>query len=417
MPYYFLIPIKTFIDLFASGRSYAKVVLFFVFFLYVGILFYFRKNKEHTKVSFRNISFAIVSIILVLGVGVHLWNSNRLDTQPGERILYLSQTEITSSELTHIHELKGSFGMFDSSFHEGIDMGGATIMYVPHSIFWLSLVLLLSFLISYGYSIYRNEYKDTKTTVFFGFVFFILIKNAFDGGLLNYEVSALALFLLTYVSFKKKKGFYILIPFIFILFVGMFSFYFFRMIETYLFICALYSLLFLKARWVKRMLIGIILLLVALNALPNILYVDLKTDGTPTYIASFVQDISLKPLYRIGNMSIYKETTNTSVKELLEKYEVFDNQRPISIEWKTCMPNVYEHYSFFVHSEQVPSFLNIHKNDAYELSLVAIEKDIYKADLRVYSCFAQRFENQVQEGLREINLLPSIVYRVVDQQK
>ncbi|MEN9921326.1 MAG: hypothetical protein RLZZ517_304 [Candidatus Parcubacteria bacterium] len=409
--------LKSSIDLFASGRSYAKVILFFIFFAYIGTLLFFRKNKERVGKKYINICLIILGVIFLLGLGVHIHNVKHIDISVGDRILYLSDTEITSSEVTHIHELKGSFGMFDTSFHEGIDMGVATLNYVSPYVLWGALVLLVLFLISYGLSIYHNEYKTTKNTLFWGLIFFILVKNAFDGGLLNYEVSALILFFLTYISFKKRRGYYMVLPMIFIVFLGIFSFYVFKMLETYVFIFMVYVLLFSKIKWIRRVLVSIVLLLVVLNAYPNISYINLKTENAPTYIASFIKNDSSNLLYTLGNMYIYQDSSNVSIKELLYKYKVFDNQRPISIEWKTCIPNVYKEYSFSVFSEQEPSRLSLNKNNMYKLSVENMKKNMYKVHLKTYACYSQRFENQVQEGLREVGLLPSIVYDVADEQK
>ncbi|MEY4440764.1 MAG: hypothetical protein RLY49_390 [Candidatus Parcubacteria bacterium] len=409
--------LKSFIDLFASGRSYAKVILFFAFFAYVGTLLFFKKTKEGVSKKYRNISFVILGIIFILGLSAHIYSVMQINVLPGNRILYLSETEISSSELLHIHELKGMFGMFDPSFHEGIDMGGASLNYVSPYVLWTSLILLILFLILYGLSIYHNEYKTTKNTLFWGLIFFILVKNAFDGGLLNYEVSALILFFLTYISFKKRRGYYMALSMIFIVFLGIFSFYVFKMLETYVFIFTVYILLFSKIKWIRRVLVSIVLLLVVLNAYPNISYINLKTENAPTYIASFIKNDSSNLLYTLGNMYIYQDSSNVSIKELLYKYKVFDNQRPISIEWKTCIPNVYKEYSFSVFSEQEPSRLSLNKNNMYKLSVENMKKNMYKVRLKTYACYSQRFENQVQEGLREVGLLPSIVYGVVDEQK
>lgn len=409
--------LKSFVDLFASGRSYAKVLLFFVFFIYVGILLYFRKRRKNDNRIFKNISFSILLLISLVGISIHLFNIYQLGVSPGKRILYLSENEITSSELLHIHELKGTFGMFATSFNEGIDMGVAALDHVPHYLLWLVLILLVMAVITYGLSIYNNEYKDRKTVLFYAFIFFILMKNSIDGGLLNYEVVALFLFFLTYISIKKGNGFYVVIPLIPLFFIGMFSFYFFRMLETYIFICALYSLLFLKIKWIRIILSGIIVLLIILNARPNISYVELETQESPTYVASFLKNDQSKLLYSVGNMYLYEEKGNVKVKDLLKKYEVFDNQRPVSIEWKTCMPNMYDRYTFMIRSDKAPKNMTVNKNNMYKLSIEPVGKNIYKTNLNIYGCYAQRFENQVQEGLREVELLPAIVYSVNHEQK
>jgi hypothetical protein len=410
--------LKSFVDLFASGRSDVKVILVLCFALFTFVLFLFRNKSTDSKNKTKKYTylFGICLIpLFVSGVVLHVQHLNFLNTTLGEKIFFISETELTSTELTHIHEMKASFGIFDTSFKEGVDMGGALSTYIPKVISYGGLFLLILALIFYSLSILKNEHPRSAHTTFYALVSFILLKNSFDGGLFNHETIALVLFLIVYVAIQKNKAPYIVLPLVALFFYGTFYFYPFHILQTGVFLICVYLILFNYSKKIKVVAALIVCTLVLLNAYPIIQYLGLRAElDQPAHIFTFTQNPELEEVYTVGNMFVYKEISG-SIRDFINKYNLVDNHKAVSLEWVTCIPNKSETKTLKIYSTQELKKAEIYKDRYYSFVFKKIADNRYDAELTTDSCFSQRFENQLQEGLREAGLLPAIVYGVLKE--
>ncbi len=408
MSFVFLL-IKSVVDLFASGRSLAKVAVLVCFSVGTYALCRFRSGSTAHKKTWTTVALSILVILYTFGMLVHTSTLTRTGNNLGETVLYLSEQEVSSSELTHQHEMKSTFGTFYSTRADSIDLGAAGLQFIPVFVPWIGLILLIAFIVSYSISILRHEIHDKRKIFFVSLLFFILFKNAYDGGGLNYEVAAVGLFALTWLLGRTKRSGHMLPVLIILVFFGMMYFYVFRMLLTFIFLICAYLIVFRKDWRVRSASAFVILFLAIMNAMPEIKYLNLVVSKTePAYVATFKKDIDKEVLYSVGELSVYRIEEGT-VKDLVKEYDLVANHDPVSVAWLTCIPNMYDTRTFRLYTQQADVSPLVEKGSWYHLSLENIAENSYQGTLRTYSCASQVFENQLQEGLRELNALPAII--------
>jgi len=203
MNYFFFLHIVT--DLFAAGRSDVKVFLFLFAILLlfvVNILVRTRKKSADSAARrtfpLKNVFFSVSTAIFLFGLCVTFYFYSFLDVSSNFVLSAIGERDISTTHFFHTHVLKFPFGLVSSFFPTQVrlaletraDFGFAFLNILPS---WVGLVGLVGCLVVSVLGIWllfdfvgKNK-KRFGLQILFAIALLSLLKNIFDGGLLNSE--------------------------------------------------------------------------------------------------------------------------------------------------------------------------------------------------------------------------------------
>lgn len=184
--------VKLFIDLFAVGDSFAKVLLFLSLLGLVLVLPAWSRGAD-----FRRLTAILTLILLAFAVAQHAWVMDRLGLSIRNQIGMVHSGDFSTSRLDHIHIPKAALGLMLSDQSFEFDAGLPFQRFFPPALLWTQLFLLG--LISLGTVLTLVHFREEKVPEEFGVSFlawYIAVKACVDGGPLNSEfVAAIPFFL------------------------------------------------------------------------------------------------------------------------------------------------------------------------------------------------------------------------------
>ncbi|MEN9913281.1 MAG: hypothetical protein RLY66_689 [Candidatus Parcubacteria bacterium] len=364
------------VNVFATGRTGVKAIVFFIYVFCVAAILYIRSNSGITagKLSFWG-KMAIVSALgaYVLNFVTYLWMMKTWHIPTFTYSLVYDKGAFTSLQFIHNHVTKGVIAVFTQFFPEGffghLDSGTALLGIVPHSVFFVQAALVIVvtvsiFMVWKHVSPQMNVMKPARG-VLFGAVLamssFMVIKSLLDGGMLSFEaVIGMSFFILLVSgesSLAKKTLIGMNLAYIALLGVLYWFGYFaldinygyhtFSAVTAFLCLTALYGLYS-----VGRTRLSVLVLIMALipfgvqvyNGVDIFGYHAVSIDrGDTAYILSY-NDIGISGYVKrasIGSVSLYTVSPQESltVGDIIPLTGFSGNTTPVSVAWKTCIPS------------------------------------------------------------------------------
>jgi hypothetical protein len=453
----FLISIShAFLNIFAGGRSNTKVYLFFIYFAILILLTFIFKNKKISKnvKDFSKYTF-FVSLIIghILGAAVFLNYADQYGFDANDFTLTFNNGEVSSSQLSHNHVLKGSVGMilnlFSKGSYENIDAGLPFVGLIPNYILWLGLILILIATISsliFFTALISEKTDRTKKTVFligFALATFSLLKAIADGGiLLANSLPILAVLLFGVCENKRQYKFLAFIIFLYLIWTAIaWKNFFFE--ENYQLTIHLISgitpfavlmIIFLLEKYAYKRATYLFGILVIFAAMSHSMY---KEISDLSKYRNYVATNGIVGLYEqpnevpgelkstLGNLNFYKIEISVSVDDVIKQYNLLDNIYPVAVPWKTCVPTSFgDSYTFSLNikSNQVedPKIIgqNMDRSKLSQFNNVKIEfleevDGIAKYDVfvNIKPCLPRHL-NVMQELLKNQFAEPFFVYNI-----
>lgn len=439
------------VDIFAGGRSMVKVLAFFAYLiLLLGITTWHKQDSNYTTPKWLAVvllSMLGLGLVLNLGTEIALRRSHNFSLS--DYIILVDGQELTSTKLTHSHSLKGAIGLLVEKLgytsFENLDVGLPLTHLVPTWLLILVLVIaitgcLLALLL---FSRLISRHQGWRKWVFlflYAIASFSLVKNIFDGGLLNYEtlVAATILALLISTTWCWARWIAICLGIAFIplqaslWFSGLYQSY--GELQRIILHSAAFAgssgvLLwaFLHKSWNRTIVLtGILALIVTGFSLSIELsmlsyrHISLTHKDTAT-VGSYkpITDTGFTEYARIGMLHLYKfqPSQTTSVGKLLDTYHLLDNFLPIAVPWKTCQPHaIPTQYNFTLttttplaaHTVEIKDI----EADTPKLLSSQTGKLTYGLTFRLGQCVPRQV-NVIAESIRELGADKFIISHLV----
>lgn len=353
------------INVFAGGRSSTKVYLFFLYLLLLTVLVYLIK-RDLLRVQKLSRHFVLASIFLgyFLGVTLFFIFTDNLGVSSRNYVITFNNQEISSTQLSHNHLLKGAVGVFLKTFglgkFENIDAGLPFVGLFSNTWLWtgsiIILIAILSVVIFFVSTIYTKGNLRQKIfyTLAFSLSSFAAIKAIPDGGIfLNKTIPILISFIFV-IDCQRKKLMAVslavlyLVWYLIVIFLDLnptnldITQYLISGIIPALIIFILYYLsMFDKF---KRLHILLIILAVVIISWP--VYSELSVTRNYTsitakggLIATYESDSITSVLkYKVGTLKISEIVQQKTIGEILNKEKIIDNIYPVAVPWETCIP-------------------------------------------------------------------------------
>lgn len=408
-----LLILHGFVDIFSAGRSDVKIILFCILLIISSTLFYWRKKRVHTKKMGIMLVCALV-ILYGIGLSMHLSVLREHNLPIGEKIIMFDGDEISSSTISHTHELKSAFGFLIQKVYPSFLYVDPGIAWSSHMNIWLStlvLALTLCSLYAFFYLCNSTLCKDYRYYIVFFFVFFIALKNSIDGGVLNHEVVGTILFLCTvYIAHRlnnvERIGIACIIPLT--VFVAMDGFYIQRVFATYLFLLSLILIFFSKKIFFKYLGACCIIGLIFVHSFGNIMHLRIAPEGDDGLIFAQYEALDMSPVYQVGDLYVY-QVNNMSVREVENVFNVNQLYNQVKVEWRTCLPTTYKQYNFRVISQyRADEVIVVNNLPFFRLALYPQGNNLFTGELVIKSCFDVMMENQLLEMFSELNITPAL---------
>ena len=209
--------IHSFVNIFAGGRSEAKVFLFLIYLVTLFVIYKIITNKKPLKnLDWKWFGCGLLSLYLY-GLFLQIAYTKILGVKVTDFIITGNNGELSSSTLSHTHVAKGFIGVILSKLGYAdlskVDAGGAYIGLIPNILFYIGSVLLILVLVQalyYFASSYYSKinYLNIRQKLFliigYGILSFSIIKTAIDGGLFNYGFYVSIIFI--WAFYKQQKN-------------------------------------------------------------------------------------------------------------------------------------------------------------------------------------------------------------------
>ncbi|HRY31248.1 MAG TPA: hypothetical protein P5328_02560 [Candidatus Paceibacterota bacterium] len=450
--YYLLLISHALLNNFAGGRSNSKVYLFFIFLIVLIFLAVFvnRSNKKVEKIS-KYLLFLSLVIGFVLGAAAFLSFAGDFGFEWNDFVLTFNNGEISSSQLTHNHILKGSLavvgGPLGYNYFENMDMGTPFVGLIPNWILWLGLmcvaVATISALLFFATTVSQKETPARKIlyTAAFSLVVFSLIKSIPDGGVfLSNTLPMVAAFL--YGIYRGKKGIVacsgvIVVYFIWTAFAwNRIFFHEWYQLKIYLLsglisFVAIGVLFFLEKHMTngrRAVLAGAFAVLLVTfyptyqELMGTMKYLNTNAINGMVALYDEPDELFWEKKSSLGNLNFYEIQSGISIGEIVRKYDLLDNIYPVAVPWKTCVPVDLrgDEYAFSINTpagnaadlENLKAALDRQLNKA-DIKFVE-EKNgivIYSAALNIKPCLPRHL-NVIEEFLKTKFKEPFFVYNI-----
>ncbi len=437
------------LDIFAGGRSNVKVYLFFVYFAVLFLITFLVKRNlsEKTKKISQYLFLSTIIAGHILGSIVFLNFAHQYGFEKNDFVLTFNNGEVSSSQLSHNHVLKGSVGLglnhFDSGKFENIDAGLPFVGIIPGYILWVGIILVLlaafSSLVFFATLISQrtNLSKKVIFLVAFAFAAFPLIKAISDGGLfLSNTLPILAALFYGIYNSKNGKKLCVITSALYVAWTIIAWKYFFfeedyqlkaHILASIIPFTILMTLFVVEKHATRRVsyLLGIVLVL---SIIYYPMYTELSTiskyrehKAVGGIVALYSTPTDFPGTFKssLGGLNFYEINENILVDDVINKYYLLDNIYPVAVPWKTCIPTTFgDEYTFSVNvkSDQVIDLENKIKLSQFNKTEVKFveEKDgisKYDAAVTIKPCLPRHL-NVMQEYLKSKFVEPFFVYNI-----
>jgi hypothetical protein len=442
--------IHALVNIFAGGRSYTKVYLFLTFLVVLFVISICVKtsNKKLAQTA-RSVLIAFLLIGHLLGLTLFFYFTNQFNFQSNDFILTFNNNEISSTQLTHNHLLKGSIGLTLSylgmGYFESIDAGLPFVGLVPAILLWLGVItVLLCGVVSIAYFRYTisdrsNIRKKVFYTLAFGLSSFSLIKSIVDGGIFSTVAIPISIAMLYGIYDWKKRGGLLLIPSVgymlcaFILWKNNFLPGADNSIPSYLiagFIpsISIYILFYIEKQESPKRLHHLLLFFLAillswpiytnLSGIND--YRNLNAEGG--IVALYDEGTQTENhVNSIGKLNFYKIDSESTVGHITDEHGLLTSIYPVAIPWRTCVPTgAGETYSFTLLAKNMFAD-KIYENDKkiinrIDVSLTESSNGFFRYNLSItLEPCTPRHLNVIQEFLKTKLNEPFFMYNITQK--
>ncbi|QQS22961.1 hypothetical protein IPM19_00085 [bacterium] len=372
------------VNLFASGRSIAKI---FGFFLYTAMLCLLLIQPLRPKFEYLKTLTGVILATYGYGLLVHIILIKNLGLKLTDFVIIFNNQELSTTTIKHIHVLKGiiaaALQWLGVGVLENVD-GGLAYIGLIHPIILVVGLFLVGTSFSGMVLLFLHKYKElfknqtpgrwqVLYVLLFSIVSFSLVKNFIDGGILNRE-TPFALAALLFIMFPidptryTKRGIlwrlspvlgYFVIVSLINLSQGLPWSEQWALIFQGLTLGALLGsmLYYLAIRKVNRGGILLIIMCALLLYWPvshakNMYRTANKpiSEG-PAYVGVLkeVRSEHYELIEQIEDLKIYEYKTEEpfTVQQLIDKNNLLDNIGPVKVPWYNCLPmNEYKESTF-----------------------------------------------------------------------
>lgn len=366
---------QSLINIFAPGRSYAKVYLYIGYVLACIAIACVWSKKNRVQHNVRASALLLWGFIggLALNCMSFFWYIVRTGHSWDEYIVLFANNEISSTEFTHNHVFKGSIGIVFQLIRGGafttLDPGVAYVGQLPTFFFALGLAWFVVMVASTLYCFYTNfpsvDFGVKKFLLYVALytaTTFVLLRNLLDGGLFDFAtLPALVFLTLLLTSYRNRKGLIAVASLSMLAVVLHYAPYNISGLQSYVYRSLAVTLLFstlyfflintLVVQHQKRLrvLVGILFFAVCIGALNRgfgmLQYRHTAITPEGAVIATH-NDLSNNSRFTqtgsIGDlrfyMFAYATTSPATVGGLVDVSGFLDNHEPVTLPWVKCMP-------------------------------------------------------------------------------
>lgn len=362
------------INIFAGGRSTVKVYLFFAFIIGLCLIALLPLNRLRVRNS-----FIISSVITALSYGFFLllFFYHQIGTGIWVFVATFNNSEISTTTLNHNHLMKGVVGLLlrsqDSAVQEKVDTGMAYINIIPDPLLWIGALLAATsiiFLVIKFKEIFNEQVKwPIVFVILYSIISFSLVKNIFDGGILNKEtpVALSALLFILYLLSQKTRKWDVanillrISPIILYLLVMLFFWWQkfillselkYNLFQVIFFGTLIVTMLYAHHKQkIDRLLILLSILSLTFlyipisNTINNYLANNTKFSNKETYIGLLSNEAhpTFRLVDKIGDLKMYEFSPSQPITmaSLYDKYQLLDNITPVTVPWENCLPSSF----------------------------------------------------------------------------
>ncbi len=363
---YVFLFIHSFINIFAGGRSFTKVVLFLVYLLLILLAINLKVALPKIKDRWKNVLVGAVLLAYLLNIGSFIWFYHHYGFNYQDYVIAENHGELSSTKLLHNHTFKVVSGTILSFTHkanqENIDTGYAFVGMVPDWVAWAGIILIIVVLYLLAWQ-FLSAWQQEKFPRLYGLIFaivtFSIVKNIVDGGPFTHE-AAVSIPLFVYLVFRGKAWlknailiwalFYVALV-VGCYWLGMysgFSDFSFQLYLICLYAFAMMALFYVSwGKAVNRpaLLCGIFIALMfyyplsADLSLASYRHQAIGDEGALVGLFHDPHNPAYKPVKILGNMTIYSylPDQHTTVGQILNEQDLLDNFQPVTVPGETCL--------------------------------------------------------------------------------
>ena len=207
---------KFIIDLFAIGRSNAKLYMFFIYGIICFLLLAFNKKHFTKPKKFIRVTSAVLLCCAVLSLASYFIFVNTFNLSVYDAVQMCDSGMVSSTKLLHIHTLKPVLAQFISfiggdAVYNSYDAGAPFLEVIPNEVYIAGAVLISVLVILFLIVLLIKEQEwNEKTRYIFVLIYIIvtfsLFKNILDGGPLTEEFMVSVPIFLALLHIKRQSS-------------------------------------------------------------------------------------------------------------------------------------------------------------------------------------------------------------------
>ncbi|MEK7641868.1 MAG: hypothetical protein AAB365_02640 [Patescibacteria group bacterium] len=363
------------VNVFATGRTGTKALIFMAYVISVSGILYVRSKKTESTHTLRYWKVFTATSALgayVLNFFTYLWTMKLWHIPVFTYSLIYNNGSFTSFQFVHNHATKGAIAVLTQLLPEGVfghlDAGTALLGIIPNALLSLQALLVLGCIIGI-YGIWHavlpriTALSSRRAVVYVAMLIlssFMVLKSLLDGGIFSFEAVvglSFFFFLISKGSTRARNTLLVVNGAYFILlgllyWVGYFAtdsnygYHNFSFVTILLVMTALYGIYeFGKTRLTMLVLMmAVIPLCVQVyNGLTVFEYRNISVEKDDiAYIFSYENlDIPGYTLrHSIGKINLYTFSPREpmAIADIIPHTGFADNMTPVSVAWKTCVP-------------------------------------------------------------------------------
>jgi hypothetical protein len=349
---------------------------------------------------------------------MHINNLVQQDIPIGQYVTYINNDEITTSEVTHIHENKIIFSAMGDALVKAKILKGNEVDYgkgySDSTNYFVGGALLLYFItiILGAYLAATSPFLITETIVYF-----VLVKNAIDGGLLNYEtvIALIVVFILQAsrywegVNNMLKQVLQPLILICLIITLANYIPYEQSLFKPMLMFVFLLTLLLIDLKKDSRILGYTFLLIIIFIPITKSLLLNGTKNISDAYISSDVEWSGLTLVSKTGNHNVYSYSplNHETLEDLYGRFNANRNFNSVLIHNLSCYNDLQTKLQFKMNSAIIPRDI---KTDTLTLRVKRIDADTFSYEIVTNSCHIPRIHDLLLEVLKIQGIQKATLY-------